>query len=176
MATLPCKFILLLVVSLFLLSTNILKAQYTYAEIGLTGLTCSQCSRSVEMSLRKKLKFVDSVEMELVKTVGRITFKPNQKVEIDKVAKAVIDAGFSLQFLKAELDFSTITLNGNCFIFEKANYQLVGNDGKAISKKKLISFLGKNYLSPKDWKTAQKSLKQTCGKANEKIYFIQLEQ
>ena len=76
-------------------------AQFTSAKIGINGLTCSACTRSVETGLRK-LSFVENVEMSLENKSGIITFKKGQKVEIEKIASAVTDAGFSVRFLTAE--------------------------------------------------------------------------
>ncbi len=80
-------------------------SQFTSARIGVNGLTCSACTRSVEMSLRK-LPFIESVEMNLENTDGILKFKNDQEVEISKIAKAVVDAGFSVRFLNADYTFS----------------------------------------------------------------------
>ncbi len=93
-------------------------AQLNWAQIGVDGLTCSACTRSVEMSIRK-LTFVDSVTMNLEHTTGKITFKKGAKVEIDKIAKAVTDAGFSLRSLYAGINISELKVTENaCWQFE----------------------------------------------------------
>src|ERR1700746_2210399 len=84
-------------------------AQFNYALIGVDGLTCSACTRSVEMSIRK-LNFVDSVTMNLEHTEGKIIFKKGAKVEVDKIAKAVIDEGFSLRSLYVGVNFDHLKL------------------------------------------------------------------
>src|SRR5579885_2179698 len=75
-------------------------AQFTQVELGVDGLTCSACTRSVEMGLRK-LDFVKDVKMNLDNTNGVITFKEGIPVSIEKLAKAVSDAGFSVRYLQA---------------------------------------------------------------------------
>ncbi len=55
------------------------KAQFTSAELGVDGLTCSACTRSVELSIRK-LDFVKDVQMNLDNTVGQITFVPGKQI------------------------------------------------------------------------------------------------
>src|SRR4051812_34474653 len=90
---------------LLILGLTGVRAQFLWAEIGVDGLTCSACTRSVEMSLRK-LDFVDSVVMNLEHTDGKIYFKKDQSVEPDKIAQAVVNAGFSVRFLKANFNFS----------------------------------------------------------------------
>ena len=75
-------------------------AQFKEVTVGVNGLTCSQCSRSVEMRIRK-LAFVADVKMNLEHTEGRIFFKKGDKVNVDKIAAAVVDAGFSVRFWHA---------------------------------------------------------------------------
>src|ERR1700759_2288056 len=85
---------------LFLVASLHLRAQFTWAEIGVDGLTCSACTRSVEMQIRK-LDFVDSVSMNLEHTDGKIFFKKGAAVNIEKISQAVVDAGFSVRYLRA---------------------------------------------------------------------------
>lgn len=80
-------------------------AQFVWAEIGVNGLTCSQCSRSVEMSIIK-LDFVKDVQMGLESTVGKILFKQGNDISFKKIAKAITDAGFSIRYLKANYSFN----------------------------------------------------------------------
>lgn len=143
------------------------KAQFTEAKIGVNGLTCSQCSRNVEMRLRK-LDFVKDVKMNLEHTEGTIIFKENAKVNMDKVAQAVIDAGFSLRFLSATFHF-TGNLNGNCFSYGGDSYQLVSNTTKKPDGIISLKFLGKNYLSKKEYK---QWLPQLTGECSSKPYFV----
>ena len=86
------KFILtLLVILQCLFVPKAITAQYTSARIGVNGLTCSACTRSVEMSIRK-LPFIENVEMNLENTDGILKFKKGQEVDIFKIAQAVVDA------------------------------------------------------------------------------------
>ena len=91
--------LLLILQCLFL--PKAITAQYTSARIGVNGLTCSACTRSVEMSIRK-LPFIENVEMNLENTDGILKFKKGQEVDIFKIAQAVVDAGFSVRFLPIE--------------------------------------------------------------------------
>src|ERR1700722_452721 len=76
------------------------RAQFVSAKLGVDGLTCSACTRSVELSIRK-LDFVKDVQMNLDNTVGQITFIPGKQISMNKIAKAVTDAGFSVRYLQA---------------------------------------------------------------------------
>ena len=82
----------------------IAQGQFKSVEMGIDGLTCSMCSRSVEMSLFK-LDFIDRVEMDLNSNRSEIFFNEGMYVSIDKIAQAVIDAGFSVAYLNALFDF-----------------------------------------------------------------------
>jgi hypothetical protein len=94
-----------------------------WADVGVNGLTCSICSRSVEMSMRQ-LDFVDSVVMNLETTEGRIFFKPTTPIDFDQLAKAVVNAGFSVRFLKLQLDFTDIPVTSDgAFTFQGQTYQ-----------------------------------------------------
>ena len=88
----------------------IAQGQFKSVEMGIDGLTCSMCSRSVEMSL-VKLDFIDRVEMDLNSNRSEIFFNEGMYVSIDKVAQAVIDAGFSVAYLNASFDFKEQSIN-----------------------------------------------------------------
>src|SRR4051812_34855647 len=78
------------------------QAQFGNVYIGVNGLTCSQCTRTVEMSIRK-LDFVADVQMNLEHTEGKIILKKNKKADMDKIAQAIVNAGFSVRYLQADL-------------------------------------------------------------------------
>src|ERR1700759_3369629 len=93
------------------------KAQFQAVYIGVNGLTCSQCSRTVEMSIRK-LDFVSDVQMNLQHTEGKIILKKDKKADMDKIAQAVINAGFSVRYLNADLAVnSSVSTTGQCFSY-----------------------------------------------------------
>src|SRR5690606_14870988 len=71
------------------------QAQFSSAVININGLTCSQCSRSVEMQL-KKISSIQKIDMDLKHTTATIHFKQNVTVDLTAVAKAVTNAGFSV--------------------------------------------------------------------------------
>lgn len=141
------------------------KAQVLSAKIGINGLTCSQCSRSVEMQLLK-LPFVKTVNMDLERTEGSINFKEGTKVDFSKVAKAVKDAGFSVRFLKAEIDLNKVELKTNTFIINKETYLIEGKVPPANSKN-LFIFKGKKYSS-------EKGASNSSGESGKDIYRISL--
>ena len=152
-----------------------LAAQFQSVEIGVGGLTCSACSRSVEMSLRK-LPFVDSISMNLERTNAKIFFKKIAFVEIEKIANAVVNAGFSVTYLNAEFLFTnTIVSNNFCFSFENNKYQFLLDATKTLNGKKTLHFIGDKYLSKKEmgtWKARMKGIFALSAK--EKLYYVTL--
>ena len=159
---------------LFCLGSLSGKSQLFQVFLGINGLTCSQCSRSVEMSLLK-LKFVDHVEMELARAEGTVFFKPGQKVDLDKVAQAVYDAGFAVRFIKLEMDLSKNMLSGNCFNYEGNYFQVIGKQNDIDISNARFKLLGKNFLPNKEWKEVRSQLVSACTATDQKTYFIQLQ-
>jgi copper chaperone CopZ len=127
------------------------RAQFTTATLGINGLTCSQCSRSVEVALRK-LPFVQSVNMNLQQTQCTIMFKQKQAVHIADLAKAVKSAGFSVRFLQARLLTNAINIQSNyCFAFQNDLYRVAKPMNESSSELHLV-FIGKDYMPAKEWK------------------------
>jgi len=97
-----------------------------WVDIGVNGLTCSMCTRSVEMSV-ERLDFVDSVIMSLEKTEGRVYLKSSKLVDLKQIARAVSDAGFSVRFLRASFDFSDVAVGADgTFTYQGQPYIWMG--------------------------------------------------
>ncbi|HRP89575.1 MAG TPA: heavy metal-associated domain-containing protein [Edaphocola sp.] len=75
-------------------------AQFSNAEVGIIGLTCSQCSRSVEMAM-KKLPFVKTIDMDLESTTVLVQFSNKHPIDFKKLAQSVRDAGFDVERILA---------------------------------------------------------------------------
>lgn len=165
------KYLLLFTVLFFSLTT--LKAINTvdYIEIGVNGLTCSSCSRTVEIAIRK-LDFVENVEMDLAHTMGKIYLKKGASVNMNAIAKAVIDAGFYLGYMKINIDFSMIKLSSNCFEYANIKYQLIDTDYKQLSTKRTLLFIGKRFMSAKQWMQYKGKLKKECNGDAPNFYYV----
>lgn len=163
----------LIILFLGLIKSNLF-AFFDSVEIGVNGLTCSQCTRSVELSIRK-LNFVDNVEMNLEHSEGKITFKPNTKISIEKIAEAVIKAGFSVRYLHALFVFENKDFNNDdCFLFEEQNYQFVKIEPKKLDGKTTLKFIGKKFLPAKEYKGWKPLLIKKCGSAKESVLYVTL--
>jgi copper chaperone CopZ len=160
------KFVFSLLFSLIVISAH---AQFISATIGINGLTCSQCSRSVEMQLRK-LSFVKDVKMDLEQTRGTIFFKENKKVNIASIANAVKDAGFSVRFLKADINKKELNISEQgCFNLDGNSYAVLSP--YAIPEKTILTlqFVGKDYLPGSDFKRYK--LPSTIKCKGKKVYY-----
>ena len=154
----------------------IAKCQFKSVNIGINGLTCSMCSRSVEMSL-VKLDFVDRVVMDLNSNYSEIFFNVDKYVSIDKIAQAVVDAGFSVAYLNAWFDFDgqSISTDG-CWNYAYDTYQFLNINKPKLEGKMNLKFIGTNFLSRsemKKWKTQlSKAKKKICNQNGR--YFVTL--
>lgn len=141
---------------LILITMSVIPAQagLKWADVGVDGLTCSMCSRSVEMSLRR-LDFVDKVVMSLEATEGRIFFKPDMPIDLNAIAKAVVNAGFSVRFLKLQISFDDIPLNDDgSFVFQNQKFKWIDFQDR-INEPVTLKLVAGNFLPKKEsaeWK------------------------
>ncbi len=155
---------------LIFFSINYSYAGFRYLKIGIDGLTCSACSRSVEMKLRK-LSFIYSVEMDLENTEGKIILKESETIRLDEICSAVKDAGFSIRFLKAELT-DPITTKEKCFEIDHIQFQLLSYDSS-----KFIQIIHPCFLSKKEWKKYKIiDTKSDCFQTEFKLYLIHVDE
>ena len=149
-------------------------AQFQAIFIGVNGLTCSQCSRTVEISIRK-LDFVADVQMNLEHTEGKIILKNGKKADMEKIAQAVTDAGFSLRYLKADFAVdNSVKANDECFSYKGDQYIFITPPKQVLSGTVQVSFIGKKYMAAKDFKKMQQYMTATCGTASGKVYHVSL--
>ena len=147
-------------------------AQFENVYIGVNGLTCSQCSRTVEMSIRK-LDFVADVEMNLEHTEGKIVLKKNKKPDMDKIAQAVVNAGFSVRYLQADLHVdNTIVASGSCFNYDGDQYVFTDAPKQPLRGELKLKFIGKKYMAKNDFKKVEAHMNDKCSNATGKVYHV----
>ena len=102
----------------------------TKLEVGINGLTCSQCSRSVEMQLQK-LPFLSDIDMDLENTKANLQISNLGKVDLYAIPKAISDAGFSIRSLDVYFDEAPfqgkkcVTINATKFGVAEYNDQRI---------------------------------------------------
>lgn len=110
--------------ALVALSTGVANAQFTKAELQVSGLTCSMCSKATEKSLRT-LGFIGDVKADLNRNVFVLTFKNNAPVNLEQISKKVQGAGFSVSNLKATFNFANIKITDKQFNYGGESYRIV---------------------------------------------------
>jgi cation transport ATPase len=146
--------------------------QMLSAKIGVNGLTCSMCTRSVEMSL-SRLDFVDSVAMSLENTEGEIFFKQNVAINPEELAKAIVNAGFSVRFVKVQVDLNKIQLQENgSFDIHGQNYLWL--DYKTIPGGESIwlTLVGDAFLPKAEMKTWKSKIERSANGSKRNIYHV----
>jgi copper chaperone CopZ len=160
------------VILLLLLRTSVVNsfAQIQQATLGINGLTCSQCSRSVEMQL-KKLNFVHSIQMDLEGTKANLTFKSHNAVDYKALAYAVVKAGFSVRFLQIQINKQDIHLSDdNCFTIDNNTFGII-NPNKELPEKGNYIFTGKLF-----GQKTNNSITAICNTASlNTVYSLQLK-
>jgi copper chaperone CopZ len=129
---------------LLALSIGAAKAQFTKAELQVSGLTCSMCSKATEKALRT-LGFIGDIKPDLNRNVFVITFKNNSLVNLDLISKKVQNAGFSINNLKATFNFASTKLNSNTFSYLGDTYLVVAGADKSPSGPTAITVVDKGF-------------------------------
>ena len=150
-------------------------AQFTVAEIGVNGLTCSQCSRSVEMSLLK-LDFIKEVQMNLENTNGKITFKKGAEVNMKKIAKAVTDAGFSVGYLKVAYSFNNLEVSNPASLTNASGeFCFVNTELKTLHGEILLTVINKEFMPNQEYKKWKDLIKKSCTALKKETYYLTLQ-
>jgi copper chaperone CopZ len=136
--------------------------QLLSAEIGVNGLTCSQCTRSVEMSLRK-LDFIENISMNLAETSGKITCKPDMSLDFEKIAQAIVNAGFSVRYLKLNVAFEAYKISENtCLTVGAESLVLLGETEGVLNGETGLQLIGEKFMPRKAFKKYQNQLTNPC--------------
>jgi copper chaperone CopZ len=127
-----------------ILGTGTAHAQFTKAELQVSGLTCSMCSKATEKALRT-LEFVGDIKTDLNHNVFMITFKSGSPVNLGQISKKVQNAGFSVNNLKATFNFSGVKLNSNSFSYQGDTYMIINGVNKPLTGPVAITVVDKGF-------------------------------
>lgn len=139
-------------------------AQVQEARLQASGLTCSMCSKAVLNALQK-VSFVNKVDVDIDKQEYAITFKDAAAVELDALAKAVEDAGFSVAQLAVTAKMSPqkvekdkhIDIDGHTFHFLNAK-------GQELPATVSFKVVDKSFVSEKEFKKVSGLSSMACVK------------
>jgi hypothetical protein len=151
------------------------EVQILSAKVGVNGLTCSICTRSVEMGLRR-LDFVDSVVMSLENTDGEIYFRKDYPVNLEQLAKAIVNAGFSVRFVKIQFDLNHIELQETgSFVFQGQDF--IWLDYKKTSGKEAVwlTLVGDAFLPKSEMKNWKSKMQNSSSDSKRGVYYVSSE-
>jgi copper chaperone CopZ len=140
-----------ILIAAFVLSTGIAKAQFTNAQLQVSGLTCSMCSKATEKSLRT-LDFISDIKTDLNNNLYVITFKKDVPVNLQAISKKVQGAGFSVNNLKVVFNFDKVKLDNNQFSYGGNNFQLLKTPEKSLTGEVSATIIDKGFISPTAYK------------------------
>jgi len=132
-----------LFIVLLIATASVAKAQFTKAELQVSGLTCSLCARTTEKSL-KALPFVSEIKPDLIRNVYTLTFRNDVPVDFEQISKKVKNSGFSVNYLKTTANFDNIKLADNSFTYGNDTFKLLNAD-KAPSGIVLLTIVDKGF-------------------------------
>ena len=155
---------------LFITSITAAKAQFTKAELQVSGLTCSMCSKATEKSLRT-LNFIGDIKADLNRNVFVITFKKDITVNLDQISKKVENAGFFVNNFKATFNFDNVKINNNAFSYGGDSYKLVNGEGKALTGPVAVTVVDKGFAPASVYKKYRTTDKAEAGG---RIYHISI--
>lgn len=143
------KRIFLIAATIFSLAAN---GQVTKVSLQASGLTCSMCSNAINKAL-KTLDFVDKIETNLKTSTFDISFKPNSKVDFDKLKSKVEGAGFSVANFIAAIQFNNVQLKNNQSVtVGDKTFQFVNAKEQVLNGIKPVKIIDKGFVSSKEYK------------------------
>jgi copper chaperone CopZ len=166
---------IVILVLLFCLPTKSL-AGLIWVEVGVNGLTCSVCTQSVERSI-SRLEFVESVSMSLEKTEGRIYLKKGATVDLKKIAKAVVNAGFSVRFVRFAISFHDVAIEGDgSFVYQGQSYQWLQLQSSPAKGEIILKLVDEGFMPKKESALWKKKIESSTNLIDQKIFHVVQEQ
>ncbi len=143
------KNIFLLLICCWTISAN---AQVQKVNLQASGLTCAMCSKAIYKAV-SAISFVDTVLVNIEASTYDIRFDKETTPRFDQIAKAVVDAGFSVANLTVMVNFDKQAVDKNgSFTLDGINYKLMGTPPTTLQGSKKMQLIGKQYMLPKDLK------------------------
>jgi copper chaperone CopZ len=120
-------------VFLFLMAfgAGIAKAQFTRAELQVSGLNCALCAKTTEKSLRA-LPFIADVKPDLMHNIYVLMLKNDKQVNFDQIAAIVHEENFFISSFKATFNFDNIKVANNFFGYGGDTFELMNGAGKIL--------------------------------------------
>jgi copper chaperone CopZ len=138
------------------------RAQLVSATLGIDGLTCSMCAKGTEASLRS-LDFIDDVKMDLNALTATIRFKKNANVSLDKLAKAIADAGFSMREASVSFEFQNLKVDKDFhYEWNGAQYHFVNASSMTLAGATVLKIVDKEFIVADEYEKWKKEIQHEC--------------
>jgi len=146
-----------------------------WVEIGVNGLTCSMCTRSVEMSIMR-LDFVDSVVMDLETTEGKVYLKSEEPADLKRIARAIVNAGFTVRFVKLHFNFTDVAVNDDgIFEWNGQPFEWIDFKKGVANKEADLKLVDEEFLTRKENSQWKKKLEHTSKTDSQKTLHVVLD-
>jgi copper chaperone CopZ len=127
-------------------------AQVQKVNLQASGLTCAMCSKAIYKAV-SAISFVDTVLVNIEASTYDIRFKSDATPQFDQIAKAVVDAGFSVANLTVLVNFNKQNVDKNGLLtLDGIQYKIMGTPPTTLQGSKKLQLIGKQYMLPKDFK------------------------
>ena len=111
--------------------------------------------------------------MDLEHTNGVITFKEGAVVSFEKIAQAVVDAGFSVRYLNIVYKFDNESVpEGACLQTEQWIFHFIEPETPVLNGEKELQLIGEAYLTPKEFKKWKNVIKDSCQTPGSTTYHV----
>jgi copper chaperone CopZ len=139
-----------LFIAILALSIGVANAQFIKAELQVSGLTCSMCSKATEKSLRT-LEFISDVKVDLNKNIFVLTFKKDVPVSLDQISKKVQNSGFFVNNLKLTFNFDNVKVDDNYFTYAGDTFKVM-NATHPLTGDVAVTVVDKGFSPPSVYK------------------------
>ncbi len=127
-------------------------AQVQKVNLQASGLTCAMCSKAIYKAV-SAISFVDTVLVNIEASTYDIRFNSDATPQFDQIAKAVVDAGFSVANLTVLVNFNKQNVDKNGLLtLDGIQYKIMGTPPTTLQGSKKLQLIGKQYMLPKDFK------------------------
>jgi hypothetical protein len=111
--------------------------------------------------------------MNLEHTEGKIVLAKNKKADMDKIAQAVVNAGFSVRYLQADLNVdNSVTTSGSCLSFNGDQYVFTETPKAPLKGTVKLKFIGKKFMPKNEFKKVEAHMNDKCGSTSGKAYHV----
>lgn len=165
-----------ILLAIIAISISAAKAQFVKADLQVSGLTCSMCSKATEKSLRT-LPFISDIKPDLNRNLFVITFKKDVPVNLEAISKKVQNAGFSVNKLTASFNFDNLKINNNYhFNYAGNTYHFLNVKDETLNGLTPVTIIDKDFVPASTYKKYAAETTFSCYKSGmmdgQKVYHV----